>query len=331
MANRTVWRTTASPWIPLLMAVAFGLTSVAPASGQARKSGRKRGSKAPSTRVSFNTDDGVLLSAVYFPALLETGPSGEPDPDAGKSVAPVILIHDWGSRSSELYPLARFLQQTKRIAVIVPDLRGHGQSNRQLFGGVEKTIDHEKMKPADIMKAFLDIQATKRFLLEKNNDKEVNIEMLTVIGVGFGSAIALNWAAFDWSAPVLRTRKQGHDVKALILLSPQLTRRGASARTAMKHPALRSTIAVQILSGKDSPNHKDAAKIYRSLHRAKEGRTPPRIVLVEFDTKLEGARLLSSPLGRDVGNHMTRFITAHIFKKAPQLPWQARQFKKRGG
>ncbi len=310
----------------LCLVAGIGLAMASASVGMAQQGGSKR---APSQRVSLTTDDGVLLSATYFPATPESKKGEEPDPDAGKSVAPVILVHGWGGKASELYPLARFLQQTHRIAVIVPELRGHGDSDRQLVRGVETKLDHERMKPPQIAQSILDIQACKRFLLEENNDKKVNIEMLSVIGVGFGAGLAVNWAAYDWSAPMLRTRKQGHDVKALILLSPKTTHRGVSTRTATRHPALRSTIAVQILVGTDAPSYKDASKLYRTLHRAKEDRTPPRVVLIKFDTKLEGVRLLSSPLGRQVANHMTRFLTAHIFKRAPQLPWQERHVKKR--
>ncbi len=304
--------------LSIALSLALIASFVCPLPAQDRKP-----NKPTSKKISVTTKDGVLLSFVYFPAFFKKEKSGGEDPDARKSVAPLILVHDWDGRGSELYPVAQYLQ-TRKISVAVPDLRGHGASTRQVIGGVEKKIDRAKMRSSQINSAVLDIERVKKFLLEENNKKQVNIEMLTVMGTGFGSALALNWAVYDWNAPRLPTFKQGQDVKALILLSPRMTHRGASARTALKHPALRNTISVQVISGTRAKTHKDAERIYRALYRPREDKSTARVVLVELDTNLEGPRLLSSPLGKDVASHMTRFLNARIFKLAPQLPWTDR-------
>ena len=71
-----------------------------------------------------------------------------------------------------------------------------------------------------------DVEMCKAFLMEKNNNKELNIDKLCLVGAEMGAVVAVDWAARDWSWPILPGRKQGQDVKALVLLSPEWSFKG---------------------------------------------------------------------------------------------------------
>ena len=307
-----------------IVVVGASLGTLQPAWGQAKQKGPKLVSKP----VSLTTKDGVVLSCVYFPAAKPAddrpGAKGLADDNKGKSTPVMMLVHDWDGRGNEFYPLARFFQQ-RRISVIVPDLRGHGESVRRIVGGVEKKIDRKRMRRSDIQSALLDLEAVKKFLLEENNKGKLNIEMLTVLGSGFGGTLALKWSAIDWNAPRLPTYKQGQDVKALVLLSPKLAYRGVSCRAELKHAALRSQVAVCIIVGKDAPNEDDANRIHRALYRPKVDEETGRVEIVSLDTNLEGTRILSSPLGMRTATAIDKFLTRQIRRRASQFAWQDRK------
>ena len=71
----------------------------------------------------LTTDDELNLKISYFPGM------------DGQESIPVIIIHGLGPKSNRREydqddGLARFLQTTLHCAVIVPDLRGHGDSTK---------------------------------------------------------------------------------------------------------------------------------------------------------------------------------------------------------
>ena len=303
----------------IVTAAAAGL----PAAPLMSQPGVSTSDKPQSEKVLLNTKDGVRIVAVYFPAFIKTDRSKTPNPDVGKGIAPVILIHDWNGRASELFSLASYLQKSK-MSVLAIDLRGHGDSKTQVVAGQEIKIDRKRIKNSFMQTAVYDIEAGKVFLKKKNNNKQVNIEMLTVIGTGAGAALALNWSAMDWNAKPLPNRKQGQDVKALILLSPKLTYKGINARAALGHPAMRNFISVQTISGARSSSNKDADKIYDTLHNSKNEESKTRVVNIELDTNLEGPRILTSPLGHSTAEHMEKFINARVFKFADKFQWADR-------
>ena len=309
-------------------AVALSMIGIAaaadlPAAPLMSQPGASTTDKPQSEKVFLKTKDGVRIVAVYFPAFIKTDKSKKPNPNVGKGIAPVILIHDWNGRASELFPLASYLQKSK-MSVLAIDLRGHGESTTRVVAGQEVKIDRKRIKNSLMQTAAFDIEAGKVFLKEKNNNKQVNIEMLTVIGTGAGAALALNWAAMDWNAKALPNRKQGQDVKALVLLSPKLIYKGINARAALSHRAMRNFISVQTISGARSSSSKDADKIYDALHNSKTEESKARVVNIELDTNLEGPRILTSPLGHSTAEHMEKFINARVFKFADQFRWTDR-------
>ncbi|MGW8256084.1 MAG: alpha/beta fold hydrolase, partial [Thermoguttaceae bacterium] len=68
--------------------------------------------------IVLKTADSLRLALSYYPGT------------KGKESIPVVLLHAWkGNRTDYTRDLASFLQ-AKGYAVIVPDLRGHGESTR---------------------------------------------------------------------------------------------------------------------------------------------------------------------------------------------------------
>lgn len=73
--------------------------------------------------VSLKTRDGVLLAATYLPSPLEK--------EMQKDAVPVLLLHPFKGSRADFNDLALALQEAG-CAVLVPDLRGHGQSTRRI-------------------------------------------------------------------------------------------------------------------------------------------------------------------------------------------------------
>ena len=181
---------------------------------------------------TLETKDGAVLSCRWYPS-----PNSKED---GKNVVPVMILHGWGGQSSQYDGLATELQK-KGHAVIVPDLRGHGGSTTLKRPNEAKNV---KLKIAenggfeadsrpvavnlvmDYMFRY-DMERVKAFLTQKNNDGEVNIELLCVVAFEASAIVAVNWAAQDWSWPQYAALKQGQDVKALALISPRIETSGA--------------------------------------------------------------------------------------------------------
>ena len=142
-----------------------------------------------------------------------------------KDAVPVLLLHPFKGSRADFNDLALALQEAG-CAVLVPDLRGHGQSTRRINAdGKEVEIEQALMNHQDFeamgyadTKTSGDVEACNKFLRAKNNLKELNIDKLVIIGAEMGAAVAIDWAQSDWSWPVLPgAPKQGQDVKALDL------------------------------------------------------------------------------------------------------------------
>jgi len=207
----------------------------------------------PPQDVTLKTRDGVTLLATYYAA----------GPKIGKDAVPVILLHGSKGSRSEFKPLALKLQQAG-CAVIAPDLRGYGDS--ATAGDGDRAAEP---KPADLVAMVAeDVEAVKNYLIGRNNDGELNIEKLCLVGVDMGSVVALNFAARDWSWPTLATGKQGQDVKGLVLISPEWTHRGLRINDAVAHPQVRTELSILIIAGKGSgKGAREARRLYSALER----------------------------------------------------------------
>jgi pimeloyl-ACP methyl ester carboxylesterase len=156
-------------------------------------------------------------------------------------------------------------------AVIVPDLRGHGASNKRRNPrdpNSNITIDPDKFTKAEFVTVGKDIEACKRFLMVKNNKGELNIEKLCVIGSDVSAIVALHWAVYDWSQQSNVLIKNGQDVKSLILLTPVSSHKGFTAQQALNHIVIQRTLSIMILAGKlDTKYYSGSKRIYNQLAR----------------------------------------------------------------
>ncbi len=233
--------------------------------------------------VTIKTRDGVSLEATYYASKL------------GKDAVPVILLHGAKGRRGDFTSLALHLQEAGH-AVIAPDLRGHGDSTNTRSG--DRTGNLSRADLAAMVTQ--DTEAVKNFLILRNNEAELNIDKLCLVGLRMGSVVALNFAARDWSWPPLATGKQGQDVKALVLISPPWSYRGLRINEAIAHPQVRSALSAIIFVGKGgSKEAAEAKRLYSTLVRYRP--TPPPEEIAEkqtlwlrtLPTTLQGARLLN--------------------------------------
>ena len=161
----------------------------------------------PSESINIETKDRVSLKCEWYPGVNE------------KDTVPIILLHDWASnRSTSMVGLAASLQKEVGCAVIVPDWRGHGESTQVV--GAANRLDHNEFGNLEITSMGQDIETCKKFLMGKNNEGKLNINMLCVVAAHNMTPHALTWAVGDWSFPPLGGKRQGQDVKAVVLLSP---------------------------------------------------------------------------------------------------------------
>jgi len=213
-----------SPVIALLVVSVLGSLVLGPARLAAQDpaaAGEKDEIPKPE-EVSIQTPDGLVLKATYLPGL------------KGKETIPVVLLHELRGRHQQgrsantrfsrvdYAGLAKTLQ-ARGHAVLVPDLRGHGESNvRKIPGRADQVIDPETMGGTEYQRIVaIDMPAMKNYLVARNNEGELNIEKLVVVGAVESALAAMYWAQLDWSMPASGNRKQGQDIKAVILLSPQ--------------------------------------------------------------------------------------------------------------
>ncbi len=264
----------------------------------------------PPEEISLRTRDDVPLKATYYPSKL------------GKEAVPVVMLHAARGVRGDFTALALRLQEVGH-AVLAPDLRGHGdsatRSNQREFG----------LRRTDLAAMVTqDLEAVKSFLVDRNNDGELNIEKLCVIGLEMGSVVALNFAARDWSWPRLAIGKQGQDVKALVLVSPVWSYRGLRINEAVTHPSIQREVSVIVITGKGGAKElREAKRLYSTLERfhpppaPEDAATQQMIWLRALPTTLQGTQLIQQKrLG--VAEMIESFIKLRLTDV--DLPWQKR-------
>ena len=271
--------------------------------------------------VTLDTKDGVSLSCTYY------GPKEGVRP--GKKVVPIIMVHGWDSDRRPYSYLASGLQ-TYGHAVLTIDLRGHGRSTRQRLPNGNVVILNRQQMRKDALAAMVlaDMDAAKRFLIEKNNKGELNIELLTVMAASEGALVAINWAARDWTRKQLPAFKQGMDVKAMILLSPSRSHLGFTATQALNHPVVSSRMPTLVVAGKlDRSVYSDANRLFKGIEKKhpkpKEG-GKKKVHFVELNTELQGMKLLS-PRATTFNRHIANFINAYLVREAANFPAWAKR------
>jgi len=139
--------------LSLLMAVVLG-TSVAAGQDKKDDSDDKKPKIPAPEELTLTTVDQVQLTITYYPS------------NKGKDAIPVILLHEWKRSRSDYAALAPYLQRLGH-AVIVPDLRGHGDSKTRTGG---RDIEAAKLTTKDFASIVpADMEVIREFLIAKNN------------------------------------------------------------------------------------------------------------------------------------------------------------------
>jgi|TARA_B110000467_G_scaffold134991_1_gene131630 pimeloyl-ACP methyl ester carboxylesterase len=305
---------------PIRLAIALFIGILCTLSANAQDEKETKETLPPVENLALETKDGVLLSAKYFPGT------------KGKDAVPIIMLHsmiDTAATGAAYYKLAGDIQRLMGHAVIVPDLRGHGDSTKQrnprdLNSNIP--IDPNKFTKAQFAMVGLDIEACKKFLMTKNNKGELNIEKLCVIGSDVSAIVAINWAVYDWSQKSNIVVKNGQDVKALILLTPIASYKGLTAQLALNHAVIQRTLSIMILAGKLDPKYYSGSKrIYNQLTRyhldkftdKKDELEKKMLFEYGLDTKTQGSGMLSvSNLKPSPRNLIADFIRYRLENQA---------------
>jgi pimeloyl-ACP methyl ester carboxylesterase len=292
----------------------------APAAPSPRKptTGAKKDESREPRSLTLETSDGVALKAVYFPG------------NRGKETVPIIMLHGWEERGVVWEPLAGYLQKSFGHAVLVPDLRGHGGSLTQVAGAQSRQLEPDDLTPADMEAMVLDVQACKKFLQEENNKGEVNLEMLTLVAAEYGAIVALQFAAVDWSWPLLTTGKQGQDVKALALLTPldrfkRVT--AAKAVQSLRAPIITGKFSILVMAGQqDRGGYSDAKRLHRQLEGMYANDLKETALwLVTPDTNSHGKQLIEPERRLGMERALSDFIQRRVVDRGGEFGWTERK------
>jgi pimeloyl-ACP methyl ester carboxylesterase len=293
---------------------------------QAERKGGKDEEKIPKPEdLELQTGDGLQLALTYYPGL------------KGKQSIPIVLLHGWKGSRNDYKDLAPSLQALG-YAVIVPDLRGHGESTHIKGARRDQPLDAAKMPPSQFgLMVAEDMKAVKDFLWARNNDGELNIDKLCVVGADMGASVALNFAMRDAMAQddnrVQRPGyKLGRFVKAMVLISPELTFRGLPVRDAAAYPAVQQDIAMLILVGKQDHKAAEEAKriygLFKSSHPEPTGDDKgdkQTLFFVKLDTSLQGTKLLDPKF--NVQGFIADFIDRRLVKSDESRDWTWKERK----
>lgn len=273
---------------------------------------------------NLTTRDGVSLAITYYKS------------DQGKSAVPVVILHDAKETRQNYSQLAKRLSKPdsakgdkhKSFAVVTVDLRGHGESVKQTIEGRTRELSASKLRAADYAAMVLrDMEAVRKFLVDKNDLGELNLNSLSVIGVGMGASVGINWTAADWAVQPLATGKQGQDVKSLIMVSPRWKSNGLSSQNALKQPGLRRKVAVLMMYGeKDRRVKSDVLRIHKQLQRDRKEPDDrdkyPDLMKVGVDTELQGSKWLKKA-GDNGVQLMVDYLNKHSVE--PENDWIRRR------
>jgi pimeloyl-ACP methyl ester carboxylesterase len=288
----------------------------------------------PAEAVSLTTKDGVQLQLTYFPAAAAQRKIAA----EAKQATPVVLLHDHKETQAVFNSLAQQLQEfgggqpkAPSFACVTVDLRGHGDSTKQLFpNGSEVDLDAARLSKQQLFaSAAFDMEAVRGFLVGKNDAGELNLNKLCLVGAGMGANVAVNWALQDWTAPPLAIGKQGQDVKALVLISPRWSYSGLSFQGPMRFRPLKENVAWQLIYGvEDSKVGADIKRIHKQLERFHPapkdaaGQEASSLQIVAWpDSNLQGGVLLRQ-VGEPLEQQIVNFLVEQVAKT--QQPWASR-------
>ncbi len=282
---------------------------------------------APET-VEIKTSDGVLLQGTYYKPL------------GGRNSPVAVLLADEGESRAIFRSLAETLQepgkdsQLASWAVLAVDLRLQGDSNRQRTLRGTSRIANKKIVPETITSRIkIDMEAIRSFLVDRNDAGELNLNQYAIVGVGMGAVVATNATAVDWSIPKLNTGKQGHDIKALALITPPWKYKAIGMLDAIRQPGVQSKVGFLLMYGEeDRRSSSDAERIAKQL---KEGRLDeefssevrsdgkfPSVYEAAAKTSLKGSAWMKQA-GVEGERLIAKYLQQYVVE--PEYPWTKRR------
>jgi hypothetical protein len=303
---------------PTVYAIALGFVSGLTSSALQAQAPAAKDKPISPEDVKFTTKDGWDIHATYYPGKLK------------KQAVPLIMLHGWEGTRADYDGLAKYMQSLGH-AVLCPDLRGHGQSNVRPGANAKPVEEPDDLTNNEIKSMVADIEGCKKFLREKNNAGDLNIEMLTVVGADFSCISALQWSALDWSVRNLPSYKQGEDVKLVVLLSPWQSFKGNSLNEALAHPAVKNRLNLVMIAGRgDSKGYAEAKKIntrlenFRPEMKKNDVKNEDRsLFFFELDTNLSGTGLLNEALKVKFG--VANIVKLRLSNKQDEFAWAERK------
>jgi hypothetical protein len=164
-----------------------------------------------------------------------------------------------------------------------------------------------------------DMEAVRTFLVGKNDKGEINLNELSIIGVGLGASIGTIWASHDWAVPPLTVGKQGQDVKALVLISPRWKNKGLLLQQAIRQPGVQREVALIMIYGRnDSKVRADVRRIKKQVEKyhpepESDNAKPNDLAGLGVPTSLQGGKLLQEAgLREKVGQRIADFLNLHV-------------------
>jgi pimeloyl-ACP methyl ester carboxylesterase len=292
--------------------------------GLAQEAGEAKEDKIPEPEElggeDLVTSDGVQLKGTFFPGT------------EGKDTVPIILLHSWKGDRSEYAGFAQALQR-RGHAVLVPDLRGHGDSTQFLGGGIRE-LDSSKMGSRDFeAMVYKDMEKFKGILVDRNDAGELNLSKLCIVGAEMGASVALYYAQYDWMLnryePASKKKRPSEDVKAVVLISPEWSFKGLPMASGIKHAAVQRLVSMLIIVGKaDSKAMADARRLHKMIERYRPEPPPEEraalknLFLIAPDTKLQGTKMLNVR-GLDLERVVGTFINLRLANK--DYAWRKRK------
>lgn len=276
----------------------------------------------------LETKDGVFLNVKFYPGT------------KGKESIPIIMLHSMlnVSANSAVYTnLAQNIQKHMGHAVIVPDLRGHGKSvhrrNPQDIND-RLDIDREKFTKLEFASVVQDVEACKTFLRTKNDEGQLNLEKLTVVGSDITAVVALNWAALDWNKPGKGLIRNGQDVKALILFTPLQSHKGLTPQLGLTHQTVRQKLNIMIIAGiQNSQYYSESKRIHNQLTRFHKDQknsdgtinwSGTKLFLFGLNTGAQGSGILNVPNLEPHPNALFYNFLVNRLEKDETLQWSNR-------
>lgn len=251
-----------------------------------------------------------FICAFFFPS------------DKGKDAIPVLLIHEWQGQASPYAKLVVALRDAG-CAVLVPDYRGHGGSREYTDNtGKKKEFNIATMSNKDVENIIaFDMEEAKQFLKKENDEGNLNLNALVVIGVREGCVMVVHWAMRDWHFPSVGRMKQGQDVKAIVMISPEKLLKGVAIDQPLRDAAI-TALPIMIVAGEGSPEAVEADRLGKRIESAKKRIGRGEALGYEFqlvDAKLSGPALVNE--SDKVIPAITAFIKSNVKISDEENPW----------